>query len=60
VAEVGSGWLTDKWVLEVDGTVEGRRMLDSLSSMAGDRVAVGWVQGDSVWEVHMRRSNQLE
>jgi hypothetical protein len=55
--EVGSGWLTDEWVLEVDGTVEGRRMLDSLLSATDDRVAAGWIQGDLVWEVDKQRSN---
>jgi len=55
--EVGSGWLTDEWVLEVDGTMEGRRMLDSLLSAASPRVAGDWGRGDWVWEVDRQRSN---
>jgi len=55
--EVGSGWLTNEWVLEVDGTVEGRRMLDSLLSVASAHVSTGWARGDWVWEVDRQRSN---
>ena len=55
--EIGSGWLTDEWVLEVDGTLEGRRMLDSLVSVVGSHVASGRAQGDWVWEVDRQRSN---
>lgn len=55
--EVGVGWLTDEWALEVDGTFEGRRMLDSFLSPAGSHVAGDWAQGDWVWEIDRQRSN---
>ncbi|KAF9649272.1 hypothetical protein BDM02DRAFT_1933478 [Thelephora ganbajun] len=55
--EVGNGWLTDEWVLEVDGTLEGRRMLDSLLSTVGARAAADWARGDLVWEIDRQRSN---
>ena len=55
--EVGNGWLTDEWVLEADGTVEGRRMLDSLLSSPGAYVASDWARGDWVWEIDKQRSN---
>ena len=54
--EVGSGWLTDEWVLEVDGTLEGRRLLDSLLTVVV-HVATDWARGDLVWEVDRQRSN---
>jgi len=54
--EVGSGWLTNEWVLEVDGTLEGRRMLDSLLTVVV-HVATDWARGDLVWEVDRQRSN---
>jgi len=43
-------------VLEVDGTVEGRRMLDSLLSTPDPQVADDWARGDWVWEVDRQRS----
>ena len=55
--EVGNGWLTDEWALEVDGTFEGRRMLESLLSPSGAHVAGDWARGDWVWEVDKQRSN---
>jgi len=55
--EVGNGWLTDEWVLEVDGTLEGKRMLDSLLSAPGAHVAADWAQGEWVWEIDRQRSN---
>ena len=55
--EAGSGWLTDEWTLEVDGTLEGRRMLDSLLSAAGACATTDWARGDLVWEVDRQRSN---
>ena len=55
--EVGSGWLTDEWVLEVDGTLEGRRMLDSLLSAVDAHVKTEWARGDLVWEVDRQRSS---
>ena len=56
-AEVGIGWLTDQWVLEVDGTLEGRRMLDSLLTPLAPHIAGDWARGDLVWEVDRQRSN---
>jgi hypothetical protein len=55
--EVGSGWLTDQWTLEVDGTFEGKKMLDSLFSPAGAHTAGDWARGDWVWEIDRQRSN---
>lgn len=55
--EVGSGWLTDEWVLEVDGTLEGRRTLDSLLSTPDAHIAADLARGDWVWEVDRQRSN---
>ncbi|KAF9778958.1 hypothetical protein BJ322DRAFT_464708 [Thelephora terrestris] len=55
--EVGSGWLTNEWALEVDGTFEGRKMLEHLISPLGARAAGAWAQGDWVWEVDRQRSN---
>ena len=55
--EVGIGWLTDEWALEVDGTFEGRRMLESLVYPPGAHLAGDWAQGDWVWEVDRQRSN---
>ena len=54
--EIGTGWLADEWVLEVDGTVEGRRMLDSLLSTPDPQIAVDWARGEWVWEVDRQRS----
>lgn len=54
--EIGGGWLTEEWVLEVDGTLEGRRMLDSLLSSPGVHVASDWARGDWVWEIDRQRS----
>jgi len=54
---VGSGWLTDEWTLEADGTVEGRMMLDTLLSSPGAHVAADWARGDWVWEIDRQRSN---
>jgi len=53
----GSGWSTDEWALEVDGTVEGRRMLDTLLSTPAAHVAADWARGDWVWEIDRQRSN---
>ena len=53
--EVGNGWLTDQWALEVDGTFEGRRMLESFLSNAD--VSRRWARGDWVWEIDRQRSN---
>lgn len=50
----GNGWLTDEWALEVDGTVEGRSMLDALLSSPD---AADWARGDWVWEIDRQRSN---
>lgn len=55
--EVGIGWLTDEWALEVDGTFEGRRMLESLLSPSGAHVAGDWARGDWVWEIDRQRSH---
>lgn len=55
--EVGTGWLTDEWALEVDGTFEGRRMLESLLYPPGAHVAGNWAKGDWVWEIDRQRSN---
>ena len=54
---IGSGWLTDDWVLEVDGTAEGRRMLDTLFSPPDAHDAADWAQGDWVWEIDRQRTN---
>ena len=54
--EIGPGWLADEWVLEVDGTVEGRRMLDSLLSTPDPHIADDWARGDWVWEIDRQRS----
>lgn len=54
---VGSGWLTDEWTLEVDGTVEGRMMLDTLLTPPGAHIAADWARGDWVWEIDRQRSN---
>ena len=56
--EVGIGWLTDEWALEVDGTPEGRRMLESLLYPAPSaHVAGNWAQGEWVWEIDRQRGN---
>lgn len=55
--EVGIGWLTDEWALEVDGTFEGRRMLESLLYPPGAHAAGNWAQGDWVWEVDRQKSH---
>jgi len=55
--EVGIGWLTDEWALEVDGTFEGRRMLESLLYPPGAHVAGNWAEGDWVWEIDRQKSH---
>lgn len=56
-SRIGAGWLADEWVLEVDGTLEGRGMLDSLLSPPGAHVAADSARGDWVWEIDRQRSN---
>ena len=56
-SEVGNHWLTDEWALEVDGTSEGRKMLESLLYPPDTHVASKWAVGDWVWEIDRQRSN---
>ena len=54
--EVGIGWLTDEWALEVDGTCEGRRTLESLLYPSGAHIGGNWARGEWVWEVDRQKS----
>ena len=55
--EVGIGWLTEEWAIEVDGTFEGRRMLESLLYPPGAHTGGNLARGDWVWEIDRQRSN---